>query len=326
MQCARRRGGFTLIELLVVIGIIAVLIGLLVPAVQKVRGAANRIWCANHLRNIGVAIHNYEGTYHRLPMGVQDKGWQDYSPDYPYHYWSWMAQILPYVEQDNLSKQAYDWSSSDSLYPGQFRWWPFGAFWLTPPTPPNPVFGGKVETWTCPADSRTLQATIAIDPWDFKVAFTAYEGVNGTNGGTDADGTNGGSMDGILYYMSQVGIGDITDGTSNTLMVGERPPSADLSYGWWFAGGGYNNRGTGDVVLGSREYAYADYLGCPASKVGFQPGNIREPCDMVHFWSLHSGGANFLFADAHVQFLSYTADKLLPALATKSGGEVVSDY
>jgi prepilin-type processing-associated H-X9-DG protein len=232
-----------------------------------------------------------------------------------------MAQIMPYVEQDNLYNEAYDWSSSDSKYPGQFRFWPWGAFWLTPPTPPNPALGVLVKTWTCPADSRTLQASFVSDPFDFKVAFTAYEGVSGTNGS---------KQDGILYYMSNVRIIDIVngDGTANTLMVGERPPSADLDFGWWFAGGGYDNLGTGDVVLGSRDYAYADSLGCDHRYVAFQQGKVTEPCDQVHFWSLHSGGANFLFGDAHVQFLSYSADRVLPALATKAGGEVVSgsDY
>jgi prepilin-type N-terminal cleavage/methylation domain-containing protein/prepilin-type processing-associated H-X9-DG protein len=320
MFCPRRRSGFTLIELLVVIAIIAVLIGLLVPAVQKVRGAADRIKCANHLKQQGLALHNYHDTNGTLPMGVANNGvtWVntgDFSAanvDYPHHYWSWMAQILPFVEQDNLYKQADEWSKGGP--PDQYRWWPWGAFWITPPTPPNPALGHLVEVWTCPADTRTLQTA---DSTGLLIAFTAYEGVSGTNGT---------AQDGILYNMSPVKLADITDGTSNTLMVGERPPSADLYYGWWFAGGGYDNFGTGDVVLGSREYGYADSLGCPQSKVGFQPGKISEPCDQVHFWSMHTGGANFLFGDARVRFLSYSANAVLPALATKAGGEVANDY
>jgi len=124
----------------------------------------------------------------------------------------------------------------------------------------------------------------------------------------------------------------VTDGLSNTLLAGERPPSLDLWYGWWFAGAGYDqfptpdgmwgSSGTGDVVLGAREVRYAAYMGCPATKVGLQPGRLAEHCDQAHFWSLHPGGGNFLRADGSVRFLTYAADAVLPQLATRAGGEV----
>jgi prepilin-type processing-associated H-X9-DG protein len=118
---------------------------------------------------------------------------------------------------------------------------------------------------------------------------------------------------------------DITDGTSNTLLVGERMPSRDLEYGWWFAGAGYDNSGTGDVVLGARDVGYASDMGClPTSQwVGLRPGRTDVTCDQVHFWSLHSGGANFLFADGSTHFLSYAADSVLTALASRNGAEAV---
>jgi prepilin-type processing-associated H-X9-DG protein len=137
----------------------------------------------------------------------------------------------------------------------------------------------------------------------------------------------------------------VVDGTSNTLMVGERPPSKDLNYGWWFAGAGYDGcsscgtGGTMDVLLGARDREAAlegvsDYDGtpvtCPQTLVGLKPGDINNPCHQLHFWSFHSGGANFLRADGSVVFLNYSIDTgsgdndLFVALCTRNGGEAVT--
>ena len=329
------RSGFTLLELLVVIAIIAVLIGLLLPAVQKVRDAANRTECQNHLRQIGLALHGYHDTYQQFPPALDGT----MPPVNRYWYWSWLARILAFVEGNNL------WAAADAYaaqgdnvpwtYPAPNHYWnPWGDWSIKagPVTPDNPAFGTVEPLYNCPGDPRTLVAQQVptgngTSYWD-RVALTAYLGVSGIRG--DYNAPAGQKWNGILYVKSKVRMADITDGTSNTLLVGERMPSRDLEYGWWFAGAGYDNSGTGDVVLGAREVGYADDMNCvpDTSWVGLRPGQTNVACDQVHFWSLHAGGANFLFADGSTHFFSYNADTVLPALATRNGGEAVSatDY
>ncbi len=316
----RPRHAFTLIELLVVIAIIAILIGLLLPAVQKVREAASRMKCSNNMKQMGLALHNYHDTKGAFPSGVQNPNERPAgtSPNQGYQpYWSWMALMMPYYEQDNLYKQGDTWAHGTS---SAFQYWPWGGFWLSPQSPANPALGVTVKTLICPSDGR--QDLLLPGPqWggNGNVAFAGYLGVSGIA----SENTNTASK-GILYRTSTTRMTDITDGTSNTMMAGERPPSADLQYGWWFAGSGYDGNGTGDVVLGAREYNYAASLGCPASKVGFQPGNVNTTCDQAHYWSLHSGGGNFLMGDGSVRFWTYPANAVLSELMTRSGGEVIS--
>jgi prepilin-type N-terminal cleavage/methylation domain-containing protein/prepilin-type processing-associated H-X9-DG protein len=353
MVRSRRRSGFTLIELLVVIAIIGVLISLLLPAVQKVREAANRTQCLNNLKQIGLALHNYHDTYNRFPPSL-DYGLRPYrqSPNRGYYpYWSWMAYIMPYIEQNNLWNQANDWAHlGDPVLTGPpFYWWPWGDFWtcFSSTGSPNPALGVPIKIYTCPSEPRNL--LVDYQDWGcpqkVSVAFTEYLGVDGIRGDTLGGVINQIPDDrsGILVYSGRgtkrkIGFAQITDGSSNTLMVGERPPSVDLFFGWWFAGAGFDGSGVGDVTLGAREYGYAMNIQttatvgggsttCPFTYVGFKPGKTTDPCDQLHFWSWHPGGANWLFGDGSAKFYQYAMDEVLPQMCTRNGGEVVNlDY
>src|SRR5262245_27031733 len=142
---ARSRSAFTLIELLVVIANIAILIGLLLPAVQKVREAAARMSCSNNLKQIGLAIHNFQDSQGRIPWNWSPN---TYGYDINGRSWSWLSKILPYIEQDNL-----------------FNTGGLGASPLAGSSPilPRfvdvlPVYGTQVKTFLCPADDSSQQA------------------------------------------------------------------------------------------------------------------------------------------------------------------------
>jgi prepilin-type N-terminal cleavage/methylation domain-containing protein len=296
------RPGFTLIELLVVIAILAVLIGLLIPAIQKVREASLRAQALSNISQVGKALHNYHGVLHRFPTGCNTTG----------KYWmlSWMAQLLPYVEGDNIDV-TIDGEYARSSNPwGQFLVVGFGG------VPPHKGLSVEMPVYKSPLDDRYLVVpNVPLGPQTYPIALTSYLGNSGTRSG---------SFDGVLYADSRVRILDIKDGTSNTLLAGERPPSFDLYYGWWYAGYGYDGYGTGDVVLGAREAGYAAAMGCPGNKVGLQPGHTADKCDQSHFFSITSVGCVFLFADGSARLLTYDSDAILPQLVTRAGGEVVT--
>ena len=302
--------GFTLVELLVVIAIIAILIALLLPAVQAARAAARRVACANNLKQLGIGLHSYHSTYQQFPPAhiihpsfIADNGDIIGNEDLT-AFWSWLVYLLPYVEQGPL----YDRFELD-----------YAAFWGTGPLLNQGNTGTVLPILLCPEDSKGGTVTHvfcgdAEKPCDW--AHTNYLGVTGTLG-SEMVTLEEYVGDGMFPDTNQsVKLSHVWDGTSTTLFVGERPVTHYFftglgDFGWWAAGAGaeWPPRGRADNVLDSF--------------AGLYPAEPDKGVDTFHWWSYHSGGAQFLFVDGSVHFLSYSVDhELLLAFSSRNGGEV----
>jgi prepilin-type N-terminal cleavage/methylation domain-containing protein/prepilin-type processing-associated H-X9-DG protein len=278
MTSRRVRTAFTLIELLVVIAIIAVLIGLLLPAVQKVRETAARLRCKNNLKQIGLALHNYHGRMEAFPPGYTSTVASDGSELGPG--WGWATHILPDLEQDNV-----------------FRLIALNTA-ITAPTHAA-VRVQPLAVFRCASDigPPTFQAApIGVD-----LAFANYVGNFGNNELHD-DPSAG---NGVLFRNSRIRFADISDGTSNTLAVGER--SSNLFFSSW----------TG-VVPGADE-GHAMVLGS-ADHTPNSPSAHKED-----FASRHVQGVNFLFCDGSVHSINNSISPAVwAAIATRAGGEAAA--
>lgn len=298
VPAVRPRSAMTLVEVVVALAIVGLLVALTLPAVQKSREAAARTACRNNLKQIGLATHLYHDAHQRFPPGMSSPGGD---PGHPYL--SWLARILPYLEHEAL------WQTTETAFQQSAN--PFRD-------PPHVGFGTVIRTYGCPIDSRTASTAEVVG---LTVAFTSYLGVSGTNLF---------AHDGALFPDSRVRLNDVTDGTSTTLLAGERPPGATLFYGSWYAGYGQLGTGSGDMILGVRELLYAAPPGpggillCSRGPYSFVPANINDRCNKLHFWSLHPGGGHFLMCDGSVHFFAYSCDSAMPALATRSCGEIVA--
>ena len=281
--------GFTLIELLVVIAIIAILVALLLPAVQQARAAARRSQCKNNLKQIGLALHNYHGNHKQFPPLMVF-----HSNNCCSRWWSWMVMILPEMEQPALFKK-FDLN--------------LNAFGGTGPTVNRASTGTQIAVLACPSD--VLSQTVR--QWNFggsigivEYAHTAYLG---NRGSTRALSGNGMFPDRNWTTRFR----DAIDGNSNTIHVGERTIDQAGQYGWWAAGSGSDSHGLGDCVIDSSE--------------GFFEGDPNGNTDRFHWWSMHQGGAHFLMVDGSVHFASYTMEhQILLGMSSRNGNENVRGF
>ncbi|MDB5312037.1 MAG: putative major pilin subunit [Gemmataceae bacterium] len=316
MRHRSQRSGFTLIELLVVIAIIAILIGLLLPAVQKVREAAARTKCINNLKQLGLGAFNYEGSYGKFPPGVNlpftttVAGGQSAGPVLPGKYVSLFESLFPSMEQQNLYAQLNLAANQYSNALGQ--------------TSPGATI---VPTLLCPSDTAPQQTTYVSS------GKTYYFGANTYGGNPGVVGFYTSSMDqtGIFFINSSVTISGITDGTSNTLMFGERN-RLDKTYDTIYGGGTAGAFGQRSGWAWTNTLPGFDYLYGAVQPINWvmpptltsDPGFVYEDQRFSTYGSQHTGGANFCFADGSVRFLRDGLPLVtLQQLSTRAGGEVI---
>lgn len=310
-QLIRRRAAFTLLEILVVLSIIGTLVGLLLPAIQTVRATAAKLGCQNRLKQLTLSLHNFEQANKVFPQGntfdYNDTSNLLNDPLVPL---PWLVYVLPFMGEEAVwQKTLSDCQSSPITHIG----------------PPHTGMKTVIPSYTCPADGRlgTVHRVTDGPLAGTLVALGSYLGVAGDG----TPGINGwSSQNGILFTSSKIRISEVLDGTSQTLLIGERPPSPEFYYGWWYAPTEANAGLQTLAIRGLKGWINGSPPGieCPAGPYSYQVGKLSDVCDSNHFWSLHSGGANFAFCDGSVRFIPYTASGILPALATRAGGEVTS--
>ena len=345
----RRQRGFTLIELLVVIAIIAVLIALLLPAVQAAREAARRAQCTNNLKQMGIAIHNYHDQQGSFPPSAismaNGQGWGAWDNTNV----SWRILILPQMEQnpvynainfqlrngggDTIATAWYTQIAgylcpSDGTTPGGYaQAGAAGSFPMygPPARPGGGATGVPVTNYLMSfGDNYAVLPLSGPNPWETPLPLPAgttarigFNGFWGTNNVINYGGETG-SMRGFADYrtMGNTNMAGVTDGTSNTIIVGEGLPSQDSNSCLWDATGSASG-----VTIPINWFTGAPYAGFGAGA----PWNTRASYAARGFKSLHPGGANFLFADGSVHFLKASINRAAyAALGSRNGGEVIS--
>jgi prepilin-type N-terminal cleavage/methylation domain-containing protein/prepilin-type processing-associated H-X9-DG protein len=335
---------FTLIELLVVIAIIAVLIALLLPAVQAAREAARRAGCTNNLKQIGLALHNYEEAMSVFPPGyvssinfaVTDACNQDQENQSGVDLgtgWAWGSMILPFLEQQPLYN-SINFNLSVAFHDNDTCSLTALAVYLCP-SDDGPSVVPVFEDPPDPANPGSYNGSHIVDT----LSRGNYVGMYGLgevcsqSNAMDAPNNSGkgplGTHAGIFYRNSSTRVAAVTDGLSNTILVGER--SHNLSYVTWVARSINGWLGKTSLVEGgtdqfnpSPEECWTQIMGPCGLEDGLRTINNPE-AHVEDYWSRHPGGANMLFADGSVHFLKSSISPIpWRALATRAYGEVLS--
>jgi prepilin-type N-terminal cleavage/methylation domain-containing protein/prepilin-type processing-associated H-X9-DG protein len=312
VHTATRRNGWTLIELLVVIAIIAVLIGLLLPAVQQAREAAARAQCANNLKQIGLAIHNYHDVNKTLPPSRMGVG----------GYASWCVLILPYLEQQNVYS-LWDTTQTYYLQQPQARTTAVAVFYCptrrAPPMlstnydvpsngiPDTNMYPGALGDYGCNGGQYAQNPDVDLPACMGAMCYASAQISNGK----------------VVTAKSQTSLSSITDGTSNTLLVGER--HVPVVY-FGMSGTGPAPNGDGSIYNGDYPRNFTRIGGLPSFSLGQGPNDTSGPYH-CRFGSWHPGICQFVFADGHVASLNNDIDMTtLGLLCVRNDGQVVPQH
>lgn len=296
-----RPRAFTLIELLVVVAVIAVLIALLLPAVQQAREAARRAQCRNHLKQMGLALHNYHDLFRVFPMG--------------YHWplgTGWNYHILPQLDQAPL----YNSITVGTPTTATTSIWRTGA--------PEAALGVLLPVFRCPS-SIAPEAEDHVDgiarrvPSDY---VGCASGVRTSDFATGSTGIGSEDLDGVFFRISSVRLRDLTDGSSNTVAVGEAVSEVAASQvDHWYIGS--DDLGRNNTPFSQDASEFLGSLGVGLNL--FYTGTVSNDLELS-FKSRHPGGVQFLLMDGTVRFISQHVDAgVRSALGTRSGGEVTGD-